>query len=123
MRSEYVRPDDITFLCVLSACSCMAPPGLAEALFGLMISIDHGLIVPGLEHLTCMVVAFGCTGRLDIALSTIHAFVLRSHHGAVWPALLSACKARGNAELARLAFDRALCLDRSRSGDADACMG
>ena len=108
MQNEAICPDKITFLSILSACNHMARSDVAETLFGYM-SMGYGL-VPDLEHHTCMVVAFGCSGHFDKAISVINAMPC-AQFAAVWIALLGGCRKWGNVELARVAFDQALQLE------------
>jgi hypothetical protein len=69
-------------------------------------------VLPQLEHHTCMVVVFGCTGRFDKALSVIKTMPY-SDDASVWLALLGACRKWGNVKLGKLAFQQAVQLDDS----------
>jgi pentatricopeptide repeat protein len=109
MQREGISPDSVTLLCVLSACSRSGHLLEAEAVFGAMRRV-YG-IDPKVEHCTCMVLAFGCGGQLDKAMSVIDEEEERmpaSAHLAAWFALLGVCRKWGNLELARLAFGKAL---------------
>jgi pentatricopeptide repeat protein len=108
MQSEGFRPDEITCLCVLSACSHSGLTDDAQMLFGSMTR-RYG-IVPNLEHHTCMVVIFGFSGRFDMAMQVIRAMP-SSDYPAVWLALLGGCRKWGNVKLGILAFDQAVQLD------------
>ena len=108
MQSEGLSPNEVTFLCILSACSHSGLLDEAEMLYGNM-SKKYG-VDPNIEHHTCMVLAFGCGGHFDKVMSVIKAMP-SSDYPAVWRALLGACRKWGNVELGRLAFDQALQLD------------
>ena len=70
-------------------------------------------ITPSLEHHACMVLAFGCAGEFDKAISVIMSMPPDSP--AVWIALLGACRNWGNIKLGGLAFYQAVQLDDSCS--------
>ena len=108
MQSEGISPDQVTFLCVLSACSHSGLLDEAEMLYGNM-SKKYG-VDPNIEHHTCMVLAFGCGGHFDKVMSVIRAMP-SSDYPAIWLALLGVCKKWGNLKLGQLAFDQALQLD------------
>ena len=59
-----------------------------------------------------MIMVFGYAGRFDEAISVIEAMPSLDD-GAVWLALLAACRKWANVEIGRLAFDQAVQLDES----------
>ena len=77
------------------------------------MSMGYGL-VPDLEHHTCMVVAFGCSGHFDKAISVINAMPC-AQFAAVWIALLGGCRKWGNVELGRLSYDNVIQLDHTNT--------
>ncbi|KAJ6835483.1 pentatricopeptide repeat-containing protein-like [Iris pallida] len=100
MLSDGVRPNYVTFIGVLNACS---HEGLAEEgskYFHLMSeSFD---IEPGVQHYGCLVDLLGRLGRLEEAMELISN--LRTEPGfVVWSTLLSACRKHGNVEIAEVA--------------------
>ena len=105
MQREHVKPDGTTFKCLLNACSHAGLLDKAQTLFGNM-TIKHG-IFPHLEHLTCMVVIFGCAGYFDKAISVIKAEATCDYL-AIWLALLGACRRWANVKLGKLSFDQAI---------------
>ena len=108
MKSEGICPDEVTCLCVLSACCHSGLLDEAQMLFGNMHK-EYG-IIPKLAHHTCMVMAFGGAGCFDKAMSVIK--VMPScDYLAIWLGLLGSCRKWGNVKLGRVAFDRALQLD------------
>jgi pentatricopeptide repeat protein len=98
MCEEGVQPDDITFICLLSACS---HAGLVDEGMQLYASmIRHYMIPAKLEHYTCMVDLLGCVGCLQEVENMIMAMPCKPQVAA-WRALLSACRIHGNVEMAK----------------------
>ncbi|KAK6268242.1 hypothetical protein QUC31_012402 [Theobroma cacao] len=100
MQKEGIKPNQVTFIGVLNACS---HGGLVEEgckLFELMTQILK--IVPLSEHLTCMVDLLGRAGHLEKAYNLIIEYGGASDAG-IWGALLGACRVYGNAELGEIA--------------------
>ncbi|KAI9157198.1 hypothetical protein LWI28_018333 [Acer negundo] len=88
MMKKGVRPNEVTFIGVLTACS---HAGLLEDgcdYFKLMKGHD---LKPGFEHFACMVDLYGRAGRLNEAKEFIYNNSL-SHLSAVWRSLLSSCR-------------------------------
>lgn len=108
-----IRPDGAVFVSVLSACS---HAGLADKgldYFAAMKEI-YGL-QPDLQHYACMVDLLGRAGRLEEALKLINSMSMKPD-GAVWGALLSACRIHRNVELAELAFEKVVALEPKSIG-------
>lgn len=108
MKQQGVKPDGVTFLCVLLTCSHagLVDEGLC---FFYSMTQEYG-IIPTAEHLTCMVDLFGRSGCLGEAENFINKMPLQ--HGAVaWRALLGACRNHGNVEMAERASQRLLELE------------
>lgn len=99
-----VRPDDVTFVGVLSAC-CHS--GMVEE--GRRVFRDMSLvfkIVPKLEHYGCMVDMLCRAGLLDEALDLISEMPMKAD-AALWGSLLSACRKNpSNLELAEYVAGR-----------------
>ena len=108
MQSEGLSPDEITFLCVLNACSHSGLFQEAQMLFGSM-SVNN-CITPNLEHHICMVVVFGSLGYFDKAMSVIES-IPSSDCVSIWLALLDACRRWGNVSLGKLVFNQLVQLD------------
>lgn len=89
MRLEGTKPDHVTFVNVLSACSHM---GLVERswTYLTMMSDEFGLL-PKLEHYACMVDVLSRAGRLVEAKDFIES-VSVDHGLCLWRILLSACR-------------------------------
>jgi len=96
MCEEGVKPDDITFVCLLSACShaCLVDEGMC--CYASMITVY--MISPKLEHYTKMVDLLGRAGKLHEAENMIKAMPGKPYVPA-WRALLAACKIHGNVEM------------------------
>ena len=108
LQSESLSPDEVTFQCILSACSHSGLMDEAQVIFGNM-KTKYG-IAPKVEHYTCMVMGFGCEGNFAKAMSIIKVMPW-SDYPPLWLALLGACKKWGNLDLARLAFHQVVQLD------------
>lgn len=113
MIKSGVKPDGTAFVSVLSACS---HAGLTDKGSDYFVSMKklHGL-QPGPEHYSCMVDLLGRAGRLNEARELIQSNQIEPD-GAVWGALLGACKIHRNVELAELAFDQVIKLEPANIG-------
>lgn len=73
IQTAGLKPDDVTFVCLLSACS---HSGLvAEGKKWFVTMNQHFLIVPRMEHYICMVDMLGRVGllmRLGVSLNRCH---------------------------------------------------
>ncbi|CAB4298724.1 unnamed protein product [Prunus armeniaca] len=96
MRLEGVKPDYITFVNILSACSHM---GLVERgwIYFNMMSNEFG-IGPRVDHYACMVDVLSRAGKLDEAKEFIESATI-DHGMCSWRILLSACRNYRNYEL------------------------
>ncbi|KAA8524968.1 hypothetical protein F0562_011394 [Nyssa sinensis] len=96
MQTIGVEPDDVTFICLLSACS---HSGLAmEGKHWFFAMSEDFNIVPRLEHYMCMVDLLGRAGLLDEAHDFIRSMPFKPDVR-IWSALLSACRIHNNIEL------------------------
>ncbi|XAR50058.1 hypothetical protein NMG60_11004283 [Bertholletia excelsa] len=113
MRESGIKPDSVTFVGVLSACS---HSGLVEEGYFHLNSMvkDYG-IEPGHRHYTCMVDLLGRSGRLKEAESFINNLVIKPD-ALVWGTLLAACKMHGDVELGRLAAKKVIELEPCDAG-------
>ncbi|GAB4832914.1 hypothetical protein Ancab_006933 [Ancistrocladus abbreviatus] len=99
MKRSGCKPDDITFIGVLSACS---HAGLVEEgwrHFNSMREIYR--MQPKLEHYGCLIDLFGRAGRLDEAEELIHK-IPKENTDIILPlygSLLSSCRTHGNIEM------------------------
>ncbi|KAL6912369.1 hypothetical protein ACP4OV_001174 [Aristida adscensionis] len=98
MQAEGVRPNEVTFICVLTACGRAGLVGRAKEIFRGM-GEAHG-VEAGVEHYGCLVDVLGRAGLLREALEVVRAMPVRPD-AYVLGALLNACAARGEVELGR----------------------
>lgn len=108
MGKEGVKPDSITFVSVLAACSHAGLVDEGCRYFDCM-KRDHG-IEPTAEHYLCMVDLLGRTGRLHEAEDYIKKMPFKPSVVA-WMTLLSACRIHDNLERAQCAAEQVLELD------------
>ncbi|KAL2543409.1 putative Pentatricopeptide repeat-containing protein [Abeliophyllum distichum] len=102
MRNTDIRPNQLTFIGVLSACTNTGSLERGQAYFSLMQE-DYG-IEPCMEHYTCMVSLFGRLGHLDRAVKLIKEIPLEPSV-MVWRSLLGACVVHNDVELGRIAAE------------------
>ncbi|KAG9441960.1 hypothetical protein H6P81_017814 [Aristolochia fimbriata] len=109
MRIKNIKPNDITFICVLYACS---EGGFVEEGWEYFSSMarDHG-ITPGEDHYACMVNLLGRTGRIKEAETLIKNMPFKPGV-LVWQTLLGACNSHGDIETGKRAAKQALALDK-----------
>ncbi|XP_057817579.1 pentatricopeptide repeat-containing protein At1g20230 [Cryptomeria japonica] len=100
MRRQGVRPDHITIIAVLSACSHSGLVDEGWRHFEQMTK-DYG-VLPCVQHYACMVDILGRAGHLDEAHQFIKMMPLKPN-SSVWGALLGACRIYGNITLAECA--------------------
>jgi pentatricopeptide repeat protein len=108
MQHEGVKPNNITFVGVLSACSRVGLVDEGCRYFDSMIR-DYG-IIPRMEHYSCMVNLLGRSGRLGEAEDFVKRMPVEPGP-VVWRSLLGACRIHGNIELGEYAAKRALELE------------
>ncbi|CAK9273030.1 unnamed protein product [Sphagnum jensenii] len=113
MQLEGVRPDKVTFIAVLQACSHAGFIDLGRHYFCSMIQ-DYGIAQTG-EHYGTMVDLVGRAGHLDEAEEILNKKPFQP--GALeLGALLSACRVHGAVEIAERAADSAFKLEPEKSG-------
>ncbi|KAF7828423.1 putative pentatricopeptide repeat-containing protein [Senna tora] len=100
-RERHIKPDGITFLNLLFACSHNHIPfEVVVQYFNSMIS-DYG-ITPTIEHCCSVIRLMGQKGELWRAERMIHELGFQSC-GLVWRALLGACEANRDLQVAEIA--------------------
>lgn len=103
-----LRPDHVTFVSLLSACS---HGGLVDEglVYFSSMSTKFG-VSTAIEHCVCIIDLLGRAGRLAEAETFINKMPVPPNEF-VWRSLLASCKIHGNLELARKAADRLFELD------------
>ncbi|KAL4182637.1 hypothetical protein AMTRI_Chr11g151180 [Amborella trichopoda] len=92
-----IRPNRITFLSILSACSHAGLVDEGWHYFNSM-RIDY-FVEPDVKHYTCMVDLLGRAGKLEEACDLIGGMIIEPDEG-LWGAVLGACRIHGNIALA-----------------------
>ncbi|XP_008785475.1 putative pentatricopeptide repeat-containing protein At3g15930 [Phoenix dactylifera] len=108
MLGTSVRPDEITYIGVLSACTHAGLVDEGREFFSSMIT-EHG-IMPNVAHYGCLVDLLARAGQLEEALETINNMPMKPN-STVWGALLGACRIHRDVEMAELAAEHLLELD------------
>lgn len=114
MLEANVKPNDVTFVALLSACTHAGLLDLGLKLFHNMHS-DHD-VLPQIDHYACIVDLFCRYGRLNEA----HEFIClmeEEPNVVIWGTLLSACRTHSNMELAEIALNKLLELEPENSGN------
>ncbi|XP_008776505.3 pentatricopeptide repeat-containing protein At2g42920, chloroplastic [Phoenix dactylifera] len=113
LQCSGLRPDNVTFVGILTACSHAGMVDEAMHYFSLMT--DAYNIEPEIEHYGCMVDVLGRAGLLEEAEELIQRMPMRPD-SLLWGSLLSACRIHGNAEIGGRAGARIMELDPRDSG-------
>ncbi|XP_031487165.1 pentatricopeptide repeat-containing protein At1g11290, chloroplastic-like [Nymphaea colorata] len=113
MKMSPVKPNDVTFLCLLSACGHSGLVDEGREFFNSM-SRDYG-VTPHMDHYATMVDLLGRAGLLDEAWDFIQAMPIEPGIS-VFGALLGACKIHKNVELGEKAATRLFELEPEEGG-------
>ncbi|KAF8040103.1 hypothetical protein BT93_B2354 [Corymbia citriodora subsp. variegata] len=97
MVSTGVKPNEVTFVGLIYACSHVGLVHRGRSLFNSMIK-DYG-ITPSLQHYTCLLDLLSRSGHLDEAENLINQMPFQPDEP-TWAAFLSACKQHGKIEMA-----------------------
>ncbi|XP_057743423.1 putative pentatricopeptide repeat-containing protein At1g68930 [Arachis stenosperma] len=108
MLAHGLKPDKVTFIGVLAACSRAGLVENGKQIFESMIK-EHG-ITPIQDHYTCMIDLFSRAGRLDEARNFINRMPF-GPDGIGWSTLLSSCRFHGNMEIGKWAAESLLELE------------
>ncbi|KAK7310671.1 hypothetical protein RJT34_08314 [Clitoria ternatea] len=95
LEESNVKPNEITFLSLLSAC---AHAGLVEEGKSVFSKMLRYSVKPNLKHYTCMVDLLGRSGNLQEAEALVLSMPI-SPDGSVWAALLGHCKTYNQTEM------------------------
>lgn len=116
MRSTDVKPDQVTFIGVLSACSHAGLVNEGKHYFNLMRY--KYFLQPTCEHYTCIVDLLGRSGFVDEAMRFISGMKADGIEASssMWGALLGACRIHGNADVGEVAGKRVLEMEPWNAG-------
>ncbi|KAL9229642.1 hypothetical protein vseg_005089 [Gypsophila vaccaria] len=107
------KPDHVSMLGVLSACSHAGLVEQGRYYFRSMIKLYN--LDPWKDHYTCMVDLLGRAGCFDEAKSLIESMPMQPDN-VVWASLLSSCKVHRNIEMGKYVAERLLEIDPTNSG-------
>ncbi|GAV78148.1 PPR domain-containing protein/PPR_2 domain-containing protein/DYW_deaminase domain-containing protein [Cephalotus follicularis] len=103
MEASGIRPDHVAFIAIIFACSHSGLVQEGLKYFNRMKN-DYN-IEPRIEHYACVVDLLSRSKRLTEAEEFIHSMPLKPD-ASIWGALLSACRASGDIEIAERASKR-----------------
>ncbi|KAF3776262.1 putative pentatricopeptide repeat-containing protein [Nymphaea thermarum] len=103
MKHSGIKPDGVTCLSVLAACSHAGLVDEGREIFEKMSS--EYSVVPQMEHYICFVDLLGRVGRLEEAYDFIESMKMEPSID-VWASLLSACRTHNNMHLAEAIADK-----------------
>ncbi|PAN19293.1 hypothetical protein PAHAL_3G262000 [Panicum hallii] len=109
-----VRPNGVTFVGLLSACSHAGL--LDEGLRYFQRMKDAYGVEPGVEHYGCLVDLLGRSGRIQRALDTVRGMPVPAD-AKIWGSLLSACRSHGDVDTAVVAAERLVALEPGDVGN------
>lgn len=113
MEDSGIRPDGITFVSILYACS---HAGLIEEGCRYFSKMIYYGIEPSIEHYGCMVDLYGRAGKLEKAYQFACEMPMPPNV-VIWTTLLGACSIHGNVQLAEQVKDRLSTADPHSCGD------
>lgn len=114
MHQAGLKPDSITFIGILSACSRAGLVNEGWQYFEQMMNCYQ--IMPSVEHCACIVDLPGCAGHLDEAQSFVKKMTLEPD-ACAWRALLGACRIHQSVEIGEQAAQHLLELEPQNPGN------
>ncbi|XP_061366149.1 pentatricopeptide repeat-containing protein At1g71490 [Gastrolobium bilobum] len=108
-----IKPDHVTMVAALTACSHSGLVVQGQLLFKKMIDV-YG-IIPCIEHYSCMVDLFGRAGLLNKAKEVITGMPYMPT-SAMWATLIGACRIHGNTVMGEWAAGKLLEMKPDHSG-------
>ncbi|KDP43061.1 hypothetical protein JCGZ_25247 [Jatropha curcas] len=115
MEESNEKPDEITFLSVLSAC---AHGGFVDEGLDIFPKIEERGLVAKIKHYGCMVDLLGRAGRLQDAYTLIKRMPMIPND-AVWGALLGACRVHMDMDMVQKVIDDVTRQDCTIDSDND----
>lgn len=104
MPEAGMKPDVITFVAILSACSYSGLIDEGIEMFKLMETESGISATP--EHYCCIVDMFGRAGRIVEAYEFVKELGDKGNVAAIWGSLLGACRIHGELELVKVVADK-----------------
>lgn len=100
MQQIGLRPNEVTYVSVLSACGHMGMVEKGRVYFDMMVKEHH--VSPNVFHYACMVDILGRKGLINEAKDMIDKMPFDAT-ASIWGSLLASCRVHGNVELAEVA--------------------
>lgn len=113
MLAKGFRPDDVSFLSVLSSCVHAGSIEMGCRFFDLM---EFYNVKPSVKHYTCMVDLLSRAGQLHEAYDIIKKTPV-TPDSVMWSALLGGCVIHGNVELGQIAAEMLIELEPNNTGN------
>lgn len=99
MVESGIKPDEVTFVALLSGCSHAGLIDEGQRLFNEMKS-EYG-VSPTIEHYACLVDTLGRAGGIKEALEVVETMPMKPS-SSIWGSLLNSCRLHGNVSLGEL---------------------
>ncbi|PON62053.1 Tetratricopeptide-like helical domain containing protein [Trema orientale] len=113
MEEEKIKPNGVTFISLLSACT---HAGFVEEGRKRFLSMTKDYFIsPEVEHYGCMVDLLSKAGLLEEALALIRSMNLKPN-SVIWGALLGGCKLHRNLTIGQVAVDELMVLEPNNTG-------
>ncbi|MED6207033.1 hypothetical protein PIB30_032050 [Stylosanthes scabra] len=109
-----IKPDEVTFIGLLSACSHAGLVNQGRRIFNSIIGTYN--LNPKAEHYSCLVDILGRAGLIDEAMDVVSNIPPPERDEAVLVALLGACKLHGDVTIANYIGEKLLEFESSSSG-------
>ncbi|KAL4354382.1 hypothetical protein GQ457_06G041440 [Hibiscus cannabinus] len=110
---EDIRPDAVTFISLLNACTHGGLVEKGRAYFELMTSSYN--IEPRIDHYGCLIDLLGRAGKFEEAIEVIDGMKMKPDE-VVWGSLLNGCKIYGRLDLAEFAVKKLIEIDPNNGG-------
>ncbi|KAI3971000.1 hypothetical protein MKX01_024647 [Papaver californicum] len=115
MEKQGLKPNRVTFLSVMNACSHGGLVEQGREFFEQMVNVYQ--INPDIKHYGCMVDMFGRVGMLEEAENMAMKIPTEMINVIIWRTLLGACSCHGNAEMSERILKKIFESERDYSGD------
>ncbi|KAG5514258.1 hypothetical protein RHGRI_035608 [Rhododendron griersonianum] len=114
MEQGEIKPDEVTLIGVLFACSHSGLVQVGESIFRSLVDGKYGF-APGIKHYACAVDLFARSGHLEEASKIINEMPFEPTKP-VWGAFLAGSRAHGNLEMSEFAAWKLIELQPENSG-------